>query len=106
MARKALSVTLDTENIHWLRGQQAAGRTRGLSETLNRIVTRARLAGDVSEGTIRSVVGTIDAHPDDAGLDQADSYVRALFDASLRQPIVVRESPAHDDARRKKTRRG
>jgi hypothetical protein len=106
MPRRALSVTLDVQNIRWLKGQHVAGRTRGVSETLNRIVSQARLGGAVNDSSIRSVVGTIEAHPDDPDLDQADRTVRALFDASLRRPAVARESAGMTRARKGTPRRG
>jgi len=85
MAKNALSVTLDAENIRWLKGRTLADRTRGVSETLNRIVTAARTGGHISAAAVRSVAGTIDAHPDDPTLDHADDYIHALFNSSVRR---------------------
>ena len=92
MAKNAISVTLDADNVLWLKGQAASGRTRGVSDTLNRIVTVARTGGHVEAGAARSVAGTIEAHPDDPNLDHADAYIYGLFDASMKRPVVARET--------------
>ena len=52
---------------------------------------------------MRSVVGTIDLPEDDPDLSGADSYLRTMFAASTRQPMVVRERPP---ARKGKKERG
>jgi hypothetical protein len=90
MAKVPISVTLEADNLRWLHGQAVATRTRGVSETLDRLVTGARLGGRVRGESVRSVVGTVDIHPDDPALDRADLDLRALFDASMRQPLVTR----------------
>lgn len=89
---KALSVTLKTDNILWLKGQAATTARGSLSEVLDAIVTEARLAGRTEGTAIRSVKGTIDLADDDPDLLTADEYVRAAFDKSLRQPVLVRET--------------
>ncbi len=106
MPKKALSVTLDGDNLLWLRGRTGSGKHRSLSEVLDRIVTEARLEGRVSAADIRSVVGTVDIDRTDPLLSSADDYIRGLFDDSLRQPRVVRESPVRPPARQPKARRG
>jgi hypothetical protein len=85
MAKVPISVTLEADNVRWLQGQAVATRTRGVSETLDRLVTGARLGGRVRGESVRSVVGTVDIHPDDPALDRADRHLRELFDASTRQ---------------------
>jgi hypothetical protein len=90
MGKVAISITLDADNVRWLQGQAVATRTRGVSETLDRLVTGARLGGRVRDESVRSVVGTVDIHPDDPALDRADRHLRALFDASTRQPPGTR----------------
>lgn len=89
MPKVPISVTLDPDNVRWLQGQAVATRTRGVSATLDRLVTGARLGGRVHGESVRSVVGTVDIHPDDPGLDRADRDLRALFDASMPQPLVT-----------------
>lgn len=89
--KKAVSVTLDAENLLWLRGQ--AGGTRGnLSEVLDRLVREARLAGRTNPAAVRSIVGTIDIAADDPDLTGADTYIRNLFERSVRRPLLVRPS--------------
>ena len=83
MAKKAVSVTLDRDNLLWLKGQTAAAGARSVSDTLDRLITEARLAGRVRPDSIRSVVGTIDVADDDPGLDRADAYVRGLVKESI-----------------------
>ena len=93
-------MTLERDNLLWLRGRAAALKHRSLSDALDAIVTDARMAGPVAPGTIRSVAGTVDISLADPGLDQADAAIRMLFDESLRRPLLVRdERPGY--ARRK-----
>ena len=108
MPKNALSVTLDQDNLLWLRAQTTAAGGKSLSETLDRLITAARQAGQVSDQAIRSVVGTIDINDDDPDLLTADSYLRAVFDRSARQPFLVRErrpvAPRRGGARRRPKR--
>lgn len=92
MPKHALSITLDQDNLLWLRAQTAAAKGRSLSETLDRLITDARQAGRVGAHTVRSVVGTVDINGDDPDLETADAYVRGLFERSARQPFLVRET--------------
>jgi hypothetical protein len=106
MPKRALSVTLDADNLLWLRGQARATKARGLSETLDRIVTEVRSRGLVHEQSVRSVVGTVDINPDDPGLERADAHVRALFDQSLGRPLFPARPAASARRRRGASRRG
>jgi hypothetical protein len=87
--RLAVSITLRDENVLWLRAQAQAANGN-VSEIVDRIVTEARTGGRPEPAAIRSVAGTIDLG-DDPDLSHADSYVRGLFAASLRRPMLVRE---------------
>jgi len=100
--RKAVSVTLTTDNLLWLRGQAAAGPRGSLSEVLDRLVTDAREAGRIDARAIRTVKGTIDLPDDDPGLEGADVFVRAQFDKSITRPMMVKESPPRDRTARKR----
>jgi hypothetical protein len=101
MTKRAISVTLDGDNLTWLKGRAGAGGVRSVSELLNRLVTAARQGGH--GGLSRSVIGTIDIDPADPGLEHADAAVQALFDASTTRPFAARETrPA---PRRRSTRR-
>lgn len=84
MPKKPLSVTLEEENILWLRGQAVGGRQRSVSEALDVVVTAARQSR--FGATPRSVVGTVDIAGDDPGLLGADAALRSLVDASLGRP--------------------
>jgi hypothetical protein len=93
MPKVPISVTLDVDNVLWLKGQTASGKRRSLSDTLDALVTGAR-AGAHAGTTSRSVIGTVDISVDDPGLDQADAYVRSELEASLARGLIVRESRA------------
>ena len=90
MNKRAISVTLDGDNLTWLKGRAGATGVRSVSELLNQLVTAARQSGHT--GSVRSVMGTIDLDPDDAELERADAAVRALFDASIARPFALRET--------------
>jgi hypothetical protein len=105
MAKQAISVTLDSDNLTWLKGRAGAAGLRSVSELLDQLVTAAREGGRI--GPSRSVVGTIDIDSGDPGLDGADDIVRGMFETSLRRPLMVKEaSPAYGVSARKKPRRG
>jgi len=89
--RKAVSITLQADNLLWLRAQAAATASGSLSGVLDRIVSDARQGGRAAPEAIRSVVGTIDLPDDDPELEGADAYIRSVFAASARQPLPVRE---------------
>lgn len=83
MGKQAISVTLEADNLAWLRGRAHAG-TRSVSETLDRLIRVARAGGAGSEA--RSVVGTISISPADPELLAADAAVNAVFRGSLARP--------------------
>lgn len=104
MPKQPLSVTLERDNLLWLRGRVAAGKQKSLSEALDAILTAARLGGHPADA--RSVVGTVDVAADDPGLEQADEYVRSQFSASLTRPMLVREKPSGSRRIKPKAPRG
>jgi hypothetical protein len=105
MGKQAISVTLDADNLMWLKGRAGAAGIRSVSELLDQIVSAARTSGQI--GPSRSVVGTIDLDASDPWLEEADEAVRGMFDASLGRPLIVKEaSPTYGTARRRKARRG
>jgi len=106
MAKQAISVTLDSDNLTWLKGRAGAAGLRSVSELLDQLVTAARDSGRV--GPSRSVVGTIDIDANDPLLEGAEQAIRGLYETALRRPLVVRERPAEyrAPAARKKGRRG
>jgi hypothetical protein len=99
--RRAVSVTLKTDNLLWLRGQAAATARGSLSEVLDRLVSDARDAGRTDARAIRSVRGTIDLPEDDPDLAGADASIRAQFEKSVRRPILAKERSARYPAGRK-----
>lgn len=82
MPKVAVSVTLDQDNLLWLRGLAAGKKRRSLSEALDEVVTAVRLGGRAA-GAVKSIVGTIDIATDDPRLERADEYVRAAFTAAI-----------------------
>ena len=57
MRKRAISVTLDVDNLIWLRAQ--AGGGRHVSRILNELVSEARAAGRRFGTATRSVAGTV-----------------------------------------------
>jgi hypothetical protein len=105
MAKQAISVTLDTDNLTWLKGRAGAAGLRSVSELLDQLVTAARDSGRV--GPSRSVVGTIDIDASDPLLEGADEVVRGIYEASLHRPLMVKEATVeYRIPRRKKGPRG
>jgi hypothetical protein len=105
MAKQAISVTLEADNLTWLKGRAGAAGLRSVSELLDQLVRAARASGHV--GPSRSVVGTIDVDASDPWLEGADDAVRNMFDQSLGRPLMVKDtSPAYGTSGRKKPRRG
>ena len=88
MTKQAISVTLHRDNITWLKGRLDATGSKSVSELVDRLVTSARLGGEVAPP--RSVVGTIQIDPSDPTLEGADAAVRALFDQSLGLRVAAR----------------
>jgi hypothetical protein len=91
MPKKPVSVTLDQDNLLWLRGRVAGGKRRSLSDALDEVIRAVRLDGRASD-SIRSVVGTVDVAADDPGLDRADALLQAEVQSSLGRPFLVRET--------------
>ena len=88
MSKQAISVTLDADNITWLKGRAGAAGMRSVSELLDLLVSDARKSGHV--GPSRSVVGSIDIDPADPALEGADDAIRSVFERSLGRPMIVR----------------
>lgn len=102
--RTAISVTIDEDNLLWLKAQAAATAKGSVSEILDRLVGDARAEGRTGAAAIRSVAGTIDLPADDPDLEQASSYVRTMFDQSLRRPRLVKAKRPARGARKAKRR--
>lgn len=106
MTKKAVSVTLEHDNLLWLKGQAAGARS--LSRTLDHLVTEARLSGHVSPTAIRSVAGSVVVNPDDPLLDEADTYIRSQFahTSRARERATSHDSTKGASRGRKALRRG
>lgn len=100
MTKEAVSLTLATENLLWLRAQAHSSGVRSLSALVDQLVTNARTQGQVHDSSVRSVVGTVRIDPSDPELRTADKAVRELFPVQW-----VAEEPATFEARRRPTRR-
>jgi hypothetical protein len=83
MNKQAISVTLDADNLLWLRAQTLSQRHRSISEMLDGLIREARTANKSQANLIRSVVGTVRIADADPNLDTADDAVRAFFSAAL-----------------------
>jgi len=77
MTKQPISVTLNVENVAWLKGRASAAGVRSVSELLDQLVTRARKKGHA--GSARSVVGTVEIDASDPELETADIAIRNLF---------------------------
>ena len=104
MPKTPISVTLEDDNLLWLRGRAASAKRRSLSDALDQVVTAARLGGQSAE--VRSVVGTVDIGADDPDLDRADALIRGVFDASLSRAWLLQETPPAYGVVKRTKRRG
>lgn len=100
MPKIPLSVTLEENNLLWLKGRAAATKRRSLSEALDEVITSARTGGHGATAA-RSVVGTIDIAPEDPALAGADAFVQSMFAASLQRPFLARETAPEYSAPRR-----
>jgi len=104
MAKLAISVTLQDDNLNWLRARLGAVGARSVSDLLDRIIADARKAAP--SGAVRSVVGTVDIDSSDPLLTRADEALRGMFDVSLGRPMLVKEESRAVYGRGARKRRG
>jgi len=78
MGKEAISVTLQRENLAWLRGRALAAGRRSVSEMLDRLIHEVRTGGKGPAGVVRSVVGTVKTARTDPELKSADAELRSL----------------------------
>ena len=95
MPKRAVSVTLDADNLVWLRAQ--AGARRNVSRIVNELVGEARAAGRRFGAVTRSVAGTVDLRRFDPAA--ADQEVRARFDAALCRRSGAPARPGQSDGK-------
>jgi hypothetical protein len=98
--KSAISITVQEDNLLWLKGQAAATTGGNVSEVIDRLVQRARTSG-TADVAMRSVAGTIDL-PAGGALEDAGTYVEDLFERSLRRPLLVKERPPRARTRTKR----
>ena len=91
MRRRPISVTIEEDNLLWLKAQAAATPRGSVSAVLDRLVADARVEGRMNMSAVKSVAGPIDLPADDPGLEGASAYMRDVFDWSLRRPMHVKE---------------
>lgn len=82
MSKKALSVTLEPENILWLKARSRGAKARSVSEMLDRLLLELRTGRTVATKA-RSVRGTVRLDAADPDLSRADEEVRRLMGSSL-----------------------
>ena len=92
MTKRAISVTLNRDNLTWLKARTAAVGARSVSDLIDQLIGEARRASP--GGTVRSVVGTIDIDRADPLLQGADDVLRTIVEGALRRPTVGKESRA------------
>ena len=96
MPKRAISVTLDVDNLAWLRAQ--AGGGRHVSRILNELVGEARAAGRHFGAPRRSIAGTVDLRNYEP--ERARRDVRGRLDAPHAEPAADPDGPAQPDAGR------
>ncbi len=101
MAKRAVSMTLDTDNLIWLRAQ--AGPGGSVSRVVDDLVGEARAGGRRLGSAPRSVAGTVGLR--DFEPATADRELRALFDAALGGNAAVHEQRARYDRKSRRTDR-
>ena len=88
--KKPVSLTLDENNLLWLKGRARVLAGGSLSAAVDQLIDEARAGRLGAADPPRSVVGTIDL-PDEGVLLKAGDELRKLFDVSLARPIFVHE---------------
>ena len=92
-------MTLDTDNLLWLRAQ--AGPGGSVSRIVDHLVGEARASGRRLGTTAPSVAGTVDLRNFDPAA--ADRELRALFDTALGGNAAVQEQRARYDRKLRRT---
>ncbi|HXW08738.1 MAG TPA: hypothetical protein VD833_26140 [Vicinamibacterales bacterium] len=90
MPKKAVSLTLDQDNLIWLKGRARVIAGGSLSEAVDQLIDEARAGRLGASEPSRSVVGTIDL-PDDGLLLKGAEEIIGLFQTSLSRPFVLHE---------------
>lgn len=93
MNKQPISVSLDPDNLVWLRARSVAAGCRSVSELLDRLIREARTNEKEQGAATRSVVGTVHIAESDPSLSTADAAVRALFSLTRRRRSASRAHP-------------
>ena len=88
ITKQAISVTLNADNLMWLRSRVRTSKLRSLSELLDQLVEAARKGG--KEEAACSVIGRVEIDPSDPMLDSADEAIRSLFNIDTRRAKKLR----------------
>ena len=99
MSKKAVSVTLQPDNLLWLRARVKAKGGRSLSEALDGIITEARAGTGASTAEVRSVVGNAWIPKSEEALSEAGAQVAALFRGSVRRKESIGPGGRRDHGR-------
>lgn len=81
-------MTLETDNLLWLKARTRATGTRSISAVLDGMVTGARQASE----PVTSVVGFVSFPDGEDGLERGTEEIRKLFGRSLSRPSARRQS--------------
>ncbi len=109
MSKRAISVSLESDNLAWLRGRVIAAGRRSVSDLLDGLIQEARGGGKGGRALVRSVVGTIAVDRRDPELKAADRELRSLFGRSLqrrRAPGAARPAPSRVRGKDRRDARG
>jgi hypothetical protein len=101
MPKKAVSVTLDEANVLWLKARARMSPANNVSDTLDQLVTEARLSGKSTSRPWRSLVGTIDLK-DDPELLKADAAVKEYWNEWWSSVSMANEDPPARTARKRR----
>ena len=82
MNKQAISVTLEADNLAWVRSRALVAGRLSVSEMLDRLIEEARASGE-GAGPGRTVVGTVEIAREDPELLTADEAIRALMGRSV-----------------------
>jgi hypothetical protein len=102
MTKKAISLTLQTENLLWLHAQSIRSG-RSASDVLDAVIRQARGATALETTPAPSIAGSIRIDDRDPELLGADTALRRLFEGSLHRSRAPEQGRA---APRRKQRHG
>ncbi len=99
MSKSAISVSLQSDNLVWLRGRALAAGGLSVSATLDRLIQAAR--GGALDLPSESIAGAVRIAPDDPERLEADAAVRRLV---LRTRNRASAGPSRRPAARRRAR--